>query len=192
MSHTKIASKILEVMKAIPDEQSFGKLNETLIAQKLITKTEYEISESKEKITPQGVAWQFVTVSCTLTIIDTESDEILVNIAFGSGVDQGDKAVVSAQKIARRHAWLGTLNIAVTDTVPDVQTVSGPVTDIPEFVVETPESKLIAEIKALWKWGESEMEPYFAKRRGKKLSELNIPELTVERDDLKSYIRGNG
>lgn len=191
MSHTRIASKILEVMKSIPDEQSFSKLNETLIEQKLITKTEYEISESKEKITVQGVVWQLVTVSCQLTIIDTESDEILVNIAFGSGVDQGDKAVTKAQRMAWGYAWISALNIKIADK-PEVANEGVQAVSEPEFVVETPESKLISEIKALWKWGESELEPYFIKRRGKKLSELNLPELTVERNDLQSYIRGNG
>jgi len=191
MSHMKIASKILEVIRAIPDEQSFGKLNEALLEQKLITQIEYGISESKERTTTQGVVWHLVTVSCKLTIIDAESDETMVNIAFGSGVDQGDKAVAKAATMAWRYAWLGALNIAVDYLAEGPSTEAVREVATPEFVVETPESKIIAEIKAMWKWGEADLEPYVFKKRGKGLTEMNLPELTVERNDLEGYIRGN-
>lgn len=181
MSHMKIATKILEVIRQIPIEQELGKLNEVLSSQKLISKTKYQIEASRERTTVQGVVWQLATVSCELTIIDAESDEEISCIALGSGVDHRDKAIPMAQMMARRYAWLAVLNIEATKMV-DVE---------PEIIVETPESKLIAQIKALWKWGESELEPYFIKRRGKPLSELNLPELTVEKQDLEGYIRGN-
>lgn len=180
MSHMKIASKILEVMKAIPDEQGLGKLNEVLMAQNLIPQTKYRFDESREHITRDGVVLQIMTISCELTIIDTESDEGLTYTALGSGVDTGSLAVVKAQEMAFNRACIGVLNISSTVVVTE-----------PEIVVETPESKLIAQIKALWKWGDAELEPYFIKRRGKGLGELNLPELTVERNELESYIRGN-
>lgn len=191
MSHMKIATKILEVIRQIPDEQAFTKINQALLDQKLITQIEYEIAESKERTTAQGVVWQLVTVSCKLTILDVESDETMVNIAFGSGADQGDKAGAKAMTMAWRYVWLGALNIAV-DYLAETPT-DGPVQDVvtPEFVVETPESKLIGQIKALWKWGEADLEPYVFKKRGKGLNEMNLPELTVEKQDLESYIRGN-
>jgi hypothetical protein len=180
MSHMKIASKIHEIMRLIPDEQAFDKFNELLIVQKLIPQTRYKFEESKEHITRDGVVLQIVTVSCELIIIDTESDEGLTYTALGSGVDNGSLAVVKAQEMAFNRACIGVLNISSTVVVVE-----------PEIIVETPESNLIAEIKALWKWGETELEPYVFKKRGKGLSELSIPELTVERNDLEGYIRGN-
>lgn len=194
MSHMKIASKILEVMKMIPNEQAFGKLNEALIEQKLITKVEYEIKEAKERITAQGVVWQLVTVACELTIIDAESDEILVNVAYGSGMDTNDEAVTKAQRMAWGYVWIAALNIEISKKIEVPTEGVQAVTSEPEFVVETPEGKLIAQIKALWKrdWGEDKLESYFINKRGKALSELNLPELTVEKNDLESYIRGNG
>jgi len=62
MSHMKIASKILEVMKAIPSELELQKINEVLLEQKLIVKTEYTISESNERVAVQGVVWNTVKV----------------------------------------------------------------------------------------------------------------------------------
>ena len=187
MSHMKIATKILEVMKAIPTTGNpFEYINKPLVEQKLIAQTKYEIAESKERTTTQGIVYQIITVSCELTIIDAESDETIVNIALGTGINQGSGAIISAQEMAQRYAWLGALGVMEQDE-PEVY----PNVIQPEFVVETPESKLIDQIKALWKWGDTELESYFIKKRGKGLSELNLPELTVERNELESYIKGN-
>ncbi|TGE35909.1 hypothetical protein E4K67_22600 [Desulfosporosinus fructosivorans] len=187
MSHMKIASKILEVMKAISSEQEFGKLNEAIIEQKLITKVEYEIEETKESITSQRVVWQLVTVSCELTIIDVESDEILVNVAYGSGMDQGDKAVAKAQDMAQRFAWMAALNIESRE--PVVVTIKDGEVVTPEFVVETPESKLIAHIKALWKWDTALFPDYALQRFKKPIEQLNISELSVLKNELENYGR---
>lgn len=186
MSHMKIATKILEVMLDLADGKDFDKLNDILTKHKLITRTKYELVDKEERVTPQGIVWRFITVSCELTLIDTESDETIVNVALDSVMDKTDRATAKAQERARRSAWTAVLNSISTriasEIVPEPE---------PEIIVETPESKLIAEIKALWKWGEAELEPYFVKRRGKPLRELNLPELTVEKQDLESYIRGN-
>lgn len=189
MSHMKIATKILEVIRAIPNEQSFAKINNALLDQKLITQIEYEIAESKDRSTAQGTVWQLVTVSCKLTILDVESDETMVNIAFGSGVDQGDKAVAKAITMAWRYSWLGALNIAVdylaetpvSDGIPDVVT--------PEFVVETPESKFMAQITVLWKkkWDIALLQGWLEKRYKKPIGELNIVELGDAESELRNY-----
>lgn len=188
MSHTKIAPKILEIIRQIPNEQSFSKINEALLEQKLITQIEYEISESKERTTTQGVVWQLVTVSCKLTIIDVESDETMVNIALGSGVDQGDKAVAKAATMAWRYAWLGALNIAIQDAI-EAPAEAVQDTVVPEFVVETPESKLIAHIKALWKWDTALFPDYAIQRFKRPIEQLNISELTVLKNELENYGR---
>lgn len=186
MSHLKITSKILEVMKSITSEQELSKLNESLIAQKLIAKTEYEITESTERITPQGVAWRLITVSCQLTIIDVESDEILVNIALGFGMDKSDKAVARAQSMAWRMAWLGALNIpegGLMDDKPDLPSTE------PEIIVETPESKLITHITALWRWDPALFSDYFIKRFQRPIDQLNITELSVVKSEFENHGR---
>jgi len=185
MSHTKIAPKILEVIRQIPDEQSFEKLNEALLEQKLITHTEYKIVESRERVATQGIVWQIVTVVCELTIIDTESDEILVNVALGSGVDTGDKAVIKAQRMAWWYAWIAALNIKISTQEGGVQAV----TSEPEIIVETPESKLIAHIKALWKWDQALFPDYALQRFKRPIEQLNISELTVLKNELENYGR---
>jgi len=185
LSHTKIAPKIIEIMKAIPNEQAFEKLNEALLEQKLISKVEYDIEELKERITSQGVVWQLVTVACELTIIDTESDEILVNVAYGSGMDTSDKAVIMAQRMAWIYAWIAALNITISEPSVSVQAV----TSEPEIIVETPESKLIATIGALWKWDQALFPDYVLQRFKRPIDQLNISELSVLKSELENYGR---
>lgn len=185
MSHMKIASKIHEIMRLIPDEQAFDKINEALIEQKLITQTEYKIVEHKEQVTRSGLVLQIVTVSCGLTIIDTESDEAQTNIAHGSGLDAGSSAVDKAQVRARKHAWMATLNITPED-IPFPEVVSEP-----EIIVETPESKLIAHITALWKarWDLTLLQGWIEQRFKKPIEQLNITELSIVKSELENYGR---
>jgi len=183
MSHTKIAPKILEVMRQIPSVNDLVKLNEILIEQKLITQTEYKIVEYKEQITRSGLALQIVAVSCELTIIDTESDEVQTNIALGSGLDAVDKAVDKAQVRARKHAWMTALNITTEGAwIPEVDPE-------PEIIVETPESKLIASIGALWKWDQALFPDYVLQRFKRPIDQLNISELSVLKSELENYGR---
>lgn len=184
MSHMKIATKILEVMKAIPTTGNpFEYINKPLVEQKLIAQTKYEIAESKERTTTQGIMYQLITVSCELTIIDAESDETIVNIALGTGIDQGDKAVAKAQIMARKYAWMAALNIADEDE-------PGVVVSVPEFVVETPEGKLVAGITALWRWSPEELITWVTARfKGRPLDQLNLAELSVLKNELENYGR---
>jgi hypothetical protein len=205
LSHSKIAAKILEVMKSVgylqkdkenkeqkyaylSTEHALEKINEALLEQKLISKTEYEIAESKEKPTAKGAIWQLVTVSCQLTIIDTESDEILVNTAFGSGTDPGDKAVAKAQTMARKYAWLAALNIPVGNDPED-----DPTTDTQSFVSVPPEQQFIMEITSLWQskgWDINQLSHYVAQRfGGRVLTQLNFAELGVIKSELENYGR---
>ena len=184
MSHTKIATKIFEVMNSIPDEQSLNKLSEVLVAQKLITKTEYKIVGSNRATDRNGIIWHFVNVSCELTVIDVESDNTLINIAFGSGIDSGDKAITKAQAMARKHAWMAALNITTEDTwIPEVDP------EPEKIIVETPESKLIATIGALWKWDQALFPDYVLQRFKRPIDRLNISELSVLKSELENYGR---
>jgi hypothetical protein len=178
----KIEAKILEVMKAIPSEQELGRLNEVLVAQKLISKTEYEVIRDGEKTDKQGVVWQIITVSCQLTIVDTESEEILVNNALGTGIDSGDMTIAKAQEMARKQAWRAMLNIFQEDK-PAV---------VPEIVVETPEEKLRAEIRSLWRWDPAQFPDWVNKRVEGSFESADVVRLTVVRDELKGYRNEHG
>lgn len=204
MAHTKIAAKILEVMQAVgylqkdkenkeqhykylSTEHALEKINEALLKQKLITQSVYQVTESKEKPTKNGAIWQLVTVSCTLTIIDAESDEVLVNVAFGSGTDPGDKAVAKAQTQARKYAWLSALNIPVGDDPEEDSS-----TDKQEFVNVSPEMKMGMEIGQLWRtkgWDDNQLYSYLMQRFGRPLEQLNLAELGVIKSELESYGR---
>lgn len=184
MSYTKIAGKILEVMRLIPTEQELGKLNEILVAQKLISRSEYEVVGSSERADKQGVLWQIVTVSCRLTIIDVESDEEIVNVALGTGIDSGDKAIVKAQMMARRYAWMAALNIMEEDK-PDTE-------DTHEIIVETPEDKLRAEITALWRWDPAQFPDWVNKRVGGPFESADIVRLTAVKNELEGYRKEHG
>jgi len=192
LSHTKIAPKILEVMRQIPSVNDLGKLSEVLIEQKLITKVSYEIIDSKERVTARGVTWQLVMVSCKLTIIDFESDEEITYIALGSGMDCGDKAVMKAQRGALWYAWIAALSIEITESASDTEPSGDPdhiSNPEPEIIVETPESKLIATIGALWKWDQALFPDYVLQRFKRPIDQLNISELSVLKSELENYGR---
>lgn len=175
-------TKLLQLMLAIPDEESLEKLNEKLIELKLIPQTKFSTVDHYNITTKNGLVLQYVVVGCDLTITDAETGEIITCSALGEGLSEGAKSMQQAQDKAKKYTWMTLLNIqSLQNRYPN---------DTPQVIVETPESKLIDQIKAIWKWGEAELEPYIAKRRGKPMSELSIPELTVERDELESYLRG--
>jgi len=179
-----VASKLFEVMKLITTEQDFPKLREVLAVQNLVARTEYELTRSSERVDAKGVVWQVVTVSCRLVIIDIESSEEIVNVALGSGIDAGVMAVVNAQEMALKRAWLGALGITqevVQDVAPE-----------PQIVVETPEDKLRHEIKALWRWDQAQFPDWITKRVGGEFESADIVRLTAVRDELKGYRKEHG
>ncbi|MHB1651414.1 MAG: ERF family protein [Desulfitobacteriaceae bacterium] len=204
MSHIKIAAKLLEVMqgvgylqkdkenkeqhyKYLSTEHTLEKINEELLKQKLVTRSEYQVTESKEKPTKNGAIWQLVTVSCTLTVLDVESDEVLVNVAYGSGTDSGDKAVAKAQTMARKYAWLAALNIPVGDDPEE-----DPVTDKQEFVTVSPTQQLINDISQIWYSNVrdgSQLASYTIARYGRPLEQLNSPELGALKNEFENYWR---
>jgi hypothetical protein len=187
MSHTKIAPKLLEVIRQIPNEQELGKLNEVLASQKLISKTEYEVAGREERIDSKGVVWQVLAVSCRLTIIDVESDEEITNTALGIGIDAGTQGVSKAQAMARKYAWMAALNITHDAELVSAQNV----VHEPKIIVETPESKLIDHITAMWqaRWDIVLLQGWIEQRFKKQIEQLNITELSVVKSELENYGR---
>lgn len=180
-----IATKLSEIMKLITNEQDLVKLRESLIANNLITRTEYEIANSSERVGVKGVVWQVVTVLCRLKVIDIESGEGIENTALGTGIDAGVMAVIKAQDMALSRVWIGALGITEAVSVQDV-------TSVPEIVVETPESRLRAEINALYKWDRALFAEWIAKQIGGEFESADIVRLTAVRDELKGYRKEHG
>jgi len=83
----------------------FARVNEALIANRLVSVPTFRIFQGGD----------LVTVECTLIIHDLDSTEIAKIVAFGSGMDKGDKAVMKAQTAALKYAWIMGLNISTGD-----------------------------------------------------------------------------
>lgn len=58
---------------------------------------------------------KYAVVKVTIEVGDTSSDETITIEGMGSGVDNGDKAVMKANTAAFKYAWLGGLCCAMTD-----------------------------------------------------------------------------
>ncbi|MDJ0305370.1 ERF family protein [Dehalobacter sp.] len=197
-----IAQKLLKVMEATSyiqkDKENkeqhykyvsaaavFDKITEALIQNKLISKPEYDLVESKEKQTAKGGVWQLITVSCDLTIIDTESGEILVTRAYGTGVDPNDKAIAKAQTMALKYAWMTCLNISTGDD-PEAD----PETDKQNFVSIPPEVELSTRVMNIWLskgWTDQQLHQWIFQRFNRSIQQLSLPELEVIKNELETY-----
>jgi hypothetical protein len=91
------------------------KVSKALHSEGLVSWTESEIHDWREKTTKSGSLDNLVTVRTRLHIVDPDSGQEVVTVAFGSGQDAGDKAVMKAQTAALKYAWLMTLNISTGD-----------------------------------------------------------------------------
>lgn len=169
--------KLLELMQAIPTEQEFDKINGKLIELKLLPQTKYQLVNSENITTAQGIVWHQVTMSCELTLLDTETGEESTCIALGSGLDRVH-AITDALKDAHRNTWLACLNIHEANDHAEPE---------PQIIVETPESRLISQITALWKWDPAQLTSWIDQRFKKPLEQLNVVELEVVRKELEDY-----
>ena len=175
--------KLLQLMQAIKTPDDLGKLNETLISLNVIPRTEFKVTGDRDITDGNGTVWQNVTVFCDLTLKDTESEESVTTVVFGSGIDKQGDAVILAQEAAREAAWMTILNLSA-----EIKVVREPV---PEVIVETPESKLIAKVKALWavKWAPEQLPGWIEARFKRPLEQLNVVELEVVAKELEEYGR---
>lgn len=98
----------------------FEKVNEALIEHRLISVPTFEIASDKELTNAKGNRENMVACRCVLSVFDLDSDaKPLSTVAFGSGQDNGDKAVMKAQTAALKYAWMMLLNISTGDDPED-------------------------------------------------------------------------
>jgi ERF superfamily protein len=93
----------------------FERVGESLYKHRLTSLPHFKIVESVSRTNTKGGTETFVTVECTLTLADLDSPEVNVWNGFGSGMDNGDKAVMKAQTAALKYAWMMGLNISTGD-----------------------------------------------------------------------------
>lgn len=101
----------------------FEKVNEALIEHRLVSSPRFTIEELKDRTNAKGTAEQLVTIQCELCVQDIDSEGKVLTIAFGSGQDNGDKAVMKAQTAALKYAWMMLLNISTGDDPEDDEKV---------------------------------------------------------------------
>lgn len=152
-----------------------SKLNNTLTELKIIPQISFVVENIRQITDRNGVVWHYTTVSCQLALRDTESEDTTNYTALGASTD-----IMKAQEMAREMAWRVALG-AMPEIVPVIE---------PEIIVETPESKLITSIKAMWRWKPEELITWVnARFAGRQIVELNVTELTVLENELKGYGR---
>ena len=93
-----------------------AKVNEALTEQGLYTSTKVELLDLREAQTSKGNAEKHAVVKVTITIRDSaDSQESVTFEGLGSGQDAGDKAIMKANTAALKYAYIGGLNIAMSD-----------------------------------------------------------------------------
>lgn len=118
----------------------FEKVNEALIEHRLISVPTFEIASDKELTNAKGNRENMVACRCVLSVFDLDSDtKPLSTVAFGSGQDNGDKAVMKAQTAALKYAWMMLLNISTGDDPEDDAKVDSRMAGEPITKKKTPE-----------------------------------------------------
>jgi len=123
----------------------FERVNEALAEQRLISIPRFEIVSEKERTNAKGGAENLVTVKCELRIIDVDASDTIGTLesmptnGFGSGQDNGDKAVMKAQTAALKYAWMMLLNISTGDDPEDDAKVDSRMAGEPIQKRQTPE-----------------------------------------------------
>lgn len=93
-----------------------AKVNEALTDQGLYTSTKMELVDLREVQTSKGNAEKHAVVKVTITIRDSSNpEETVIFEGLGSGQDAGDKAIMKANTAAIKYAYIGGLNIAMSD-----------------------------------------------------------------------------
>lgn len=225
----KIAAKIVAVMekcsyvqkdgdnkqqkyKYVSEGAVLSKIQPLLVEQKLIAVPKFTVICEKEKPTATGALWQFCTVKCEMTIIDSESGESVVVESLGQGVDPNDKGIAKAQTMAQKYSWLKLLQLETGDDpekdentdkqrfVQQAQQINAnpnwcsPVGST-TFVLDT-KNPPKAELERLWgftKWGMEKLPGYiegWAKNKG--IQQINDTAYTALLRELLDYTKSQG
>ena len=93
-----------------------AKVNEAMTEQGLYTSTKVELLDLREAQTSKGNAEKHAVVKVTITIRDSvDGQESVTFEGLGSGQDAGDKSLMKATTAALKYAYIGGLNIAMSD-----------------------------------------------------------------------------
>lgn len=121
----------------------FEKVNEALAEHRLLSVPQFKIQSEKERTNAKGGTEHLVVVHCGLGIYDMDGpDDPTCRIwteAYGSGQDNGDKAVMKAQTAALKYAWMMLLNISTGDDPEDDAKVDSRMSGEPIRAKKTPE-----------------------------------------------------
>lgn len=149
MENAKIAKKLVAVMndccyvskngvnsfhhyKYATAEDVLQKVNEALTRNKLATVVHPNIASFSDVTNLKGNTEHLATVIVKVSIIDSESGESVDLYGIGSGQDAGDKAVMKAQTVAIKYAYMMSLCIATgDDPEADINTDENNVGDKP-------------------------------------------------------------
>lgn len=101
-----------EGYKYLSSDALLDRINPACVKLGLATVIDTELLDWREKTTKSGMVWQIVSVKVTVTIIDSDSGEMLQTQGIGGGQDAGDKAFSKAQTQARKYCWMLALNIS--------------------------------------------------------------------------------
>jgi ERF superfamily protein len=93
----------------------YEKVNLALADSGLVSVPHMEIHALDLRTNAKGSQETLATVKCTVQVIDVDSGESLSTSAYGSGMDNGDKAIMKAQTAAMKYAWMDLLNISTGD-----------------------------------------------------------------------------
>ena len=93
-------------------------INPALVKNGIASTAEVELLEMREVTLVQETRTKterLATVKVTVTLHDTDSDEIITISGIGGGQDAGDKAVMKAQTAAIKYAFMMALEISTGD-----------------------------------------------------------------------------
>ena len=91
------------------------KVNASLTKHGIASVVTPNLLSMQQVTTVKGNVEQLATVEITVTLIDSESGEILTLKGLGSGQDAGDKSVAKAQTMGLKYCYLNSLAIATGD-----------------------------------------------------------------------------
>ena len=91
------------------------KVNAALVKNGICSLAVPEVLSSTDITTAKGTVEHLTTVKINITLIDIESGKSIGITGIGSGLDNGDKAVMKAQASAIKYAYMLSLAISTGD-----------------------------------------------------------------------------